>query len=187
MFFWLLLKPALFLSGLIVLQKADIIATVLFGDGAAAVCLSTDGEDGPEIGTAFEYTWQDTLPIMGWDVDADGFGVIFDRSIPGFVRSHFANAVNAAFEKLDLSKGEMERFICHPGGAKVVDAIEDAMDLEPGSLDHERGVLKDFGNMSAPTVLFVLDRVLKNPPKGQTMMTALGPGFTASMLPLTFH
>ena len=86
------------------LQKADIIATVLFGDGAAAVCLSTDADDGPEVGQAFEYTWQDTLPIMGGDVDADGFGVIFDRSIPGFVRSHFNDAVDAAFAKLDYGK-----------------------------------------------------------------------------------
>ena len=79
-----------------------------------------------------------------------------------------------------MARKNVARFICHPGGAKVVDAIEDAMDFEPGSLDHERGVLKDFGNMSAPTVLFVLDRVLKDPPKGRTMMAALGPGFTAS-------
>lgn len=165
------------------MQKADIIATVLFGDGAAAACLSTDGQ-GPIIGTGEEHTWPDTLPIMGWDVDPDGFGVIFDRSIPGFVKQNFAAAVHGGLKKMGMPQAELARMVCHPGGAKVVEAIEEALSLEPESLDHERGVLRDVGNMSAPTALFVLQRVLADKPKGQLMLAALGPGFTVSMLPI---
>ena len=166
------------------LQKADIIATVLFGDGAAAACLSTDSQTGAVFGTGGEYTWPDTLAIMGWDVDTDGFGVVFDRSIPEFVKRNFAEAVGSTLGRMGIEQGDLARMICHPGGAKVVDAIESALHLEQGVLDHERGVLRDFGNMSAPTALFVLERVLNDAPKGDMLLAALGPGFTASMLPV---
>jgi alkylresorcinol/alkylpyrone synthase len=76
------------------LRKADIIATVLFGDGAAAACVSTESDGGAIFGMGEEHTWPDTLPIMGWEVDSDGFGVIFDRSIPEFVKQNFAAAVD---------------------------------------------------------------------------------------------
>jgi len=168
------------------LQKADIIATVLFGDGAAAACLSTDS-DGAILGVGGEHTWPDTLPIMGWEVDKDGFGVIFDRSIPEFVKQNFADAVEATLGRMGIEPASLARMICHPGGAKVVDAIEAALHLEQGILDHERDVLRDFGNMSAPTALFVLKRVLQSGQKGDMILAALGPGFTASMLPIRFE
>ncbi|WP_428055610.1 hypothetical protein [Devosia oryzisoli] len=164
------------------MQKADIIATVLFGDGAAAACLSTEGESQASIGRGVEHTWTDTLAIMGWDVDEKGFGVIFDRSIPEFVKTEFAQAVATGLAAMNLAEDEVTRLVCHPGGAKVVEAIEGALHLPSESLDHERGVLRDFGNMSAPTALFVLERVLKDRPNGPLVMAALGPGFTASLL-----
>lgn len=168
------------------MQKADIIATVLFGDGAAAACLSTEGEGIGALGEGQEHTWADTLSIMGWDVDERGFGVVFDRSIPQFVKDNFAHAVGGGLERMGLNRTEVSRMICHPGGAKVVDAIETALDLVPGELDHERTVLRDFGNMSAPTVLFVLERVLQTRPQGTMVLAALGPGFSASLLPIRF-
>ncbi|MGV8854219.1 MAG: type III polyketide synthase [Devosia sp.] len=168
------------------LQKADIIATVLFGDGAAAACVSTDGGDHPMLGQGAEHTWADTLPIMGWDVDPDGFGVVFDRSIPEFVKQNLADAVASSLDKIGLKQSELSRLVCHPGGAKVVEAIESALHLEQGVLNHEREVLRDYGNMSAPTALFVLKRVLADNPTGTMLMTALGPGFTASVLPIRF-
>jgi alkylresorcinol/alkylpyrone synthase len=168
------------------LQKADIIATVLFGDGAAAACLSTKNDVAPAFGIGQEHTWPDTLPIMGWEVDQDGFGVIFDRSIPEFVKRNFAAATERVLKRMGIEQADLTRMICHPGGAKVVDAIEEALHLEQGSLDHERGVLRDFGNMSAPTALFVLKRVVDDAPEGDMLLAALGPGFTASMLPIRF-
>lgn len=169
------------------LQKADIIAAVLFGDGAAAAVLSAGkGEEGPVLGVGAEYTWPDTLSIMGWDVDKQGFGVVFDRSIPAFVKAHFKEAIDAGCKADGFSASQVSRLICHPGGAKVVEAIEGTLALDDGSLDHERSVLRDFGNMSAPTVLFVLDRVMQARPEGQMLLAALGPGFTASTLPIHF-
>jgi alkylresorcinol/alkylpyrone synthase len=170
------------------LQKADIIASALFGDGAASACLSTDaapGRTAVRFGTGHQKTWPDTLGIMGWDVDEIGFGVVFDRSIPGFVREEFAGATDGALRAANLRLDQIDRFVCHPGGAKVVDAIEAALHLPQGSLDAERETLRRAGNMSAPTVLFVLRAVLDGGAGGQMMACALGPGFTASFLPFT--
>lgn len=169
------------------LQKADIIASVLFGDGAAAACLSTDAPNTREITLAggYQKIWPDTLGIMGWDVDETGFGVVFDRSIPSFVKDHFAPAVDDALIASNLTHEAIDRYVCHPGGTKVVEAIEGALHLNQGSLKAEREVLRNAGNMSAPTVLFVMDTVLKQGTSGQMMACALGPGFTASFIP--FH
>jgi alkylresorcinol/alkylpyrone synthase len=96
--------------------------------------------------------------------------------------------MRAAMERMlagqQLTVGEIDRFICHPGGAKVVDAIELALELGQGALVHEREVLRDHGNMSAPTALFVLDRVRKAGMPKLSVLTALGPGFTMSTVTL---
>lgn len=165
------------------MQKADIIATVLFGDGAAAAIVSTAGR-GPRVGAGCQILWPDTLAIMGWDVDDVGLGVVFDRSIPEFVRANLNDVAQKALAKSGLVAGQIDRFVCHPGGAKVVDAIEDALSLQTGSLGAERAVLRDFGNMSAPTVLFVLQKVLAEGQTGHMMLAALGPGFTAAFTEL---
>ena len=168
------------------MQKADIIATVLFGDGAAAACVSTEIPAFKRrivLSRGRQKTWPDTLKIMGWDVDDQGLGVVFDRSIPDFTTRHFEGAVNSALDASALKPSDIARYVCHPGGAKVVDAIEGALSLEQGSLDAEREVLRTSGNMSAPTVLFVMKRVLDAGTSGQMLACALGPGFTASFLP----
>jgi alkylresorcinol/alkylpyrone synthase len=167
-------------------QKADIIASVLFGDGAAAVCLSTDPSKSRhvELGQGVQKIWPDTLGIMGWDVDETGLGVVFDQSIPKFVSGNFRPAVDAAVETSGLKWSDIDQMVCHPGGAKVVTALETVLELPEGTLHAERQVLREAGNMSAPTVLFVLDKVLSSGAVGQMMSCALGPGFTASFLPL---
>ncbi|APE45321.1 type III polyketide synthase [Sulfitobacter alexandrii] len=169
------------------LSKADIIATVLFGDGAAAAVLRSDTADGAgrvQLGSGQEHLWPDTLPIMGWDVDESGLGVVFDRSIPPFVQENFREALLGMLRAADMSLDDVDRFVCHPGGTKVLEAIEATMDLRPGALDAERDTLRAAGNMSAPTALFVLDRVLQAGQGGQLALCALGPGFTAAMLPI---
>lgn len=168
------------------LQKADIIATVLFGDGAAAACLSTEPGPGRAValGAGRQKTWPATLGIMGWDVDDTGLGVVFDRSIPAFVAENLAEAMDEALAASGLGRAEIDRFVCHPGGAKVVDAIERALDLPQGELQAERETLRQAGNMSAPTVLFVLKAVLASGASGRMIASALGPGFSASFMPL---
>jgi alkylresorcinol/alkylpyrone synthase len=165
-------------------SKADVIATALFGDGAAAAILCTGGAaDVPlRLGGAAEHTWPGTLDIMGWSVDPIGFGVVLSRSLPRFVEQRLAAPARRA--RRALSPGGDVRLICHPGGSKVLEAVETALGLGPGTLADERAVLRDYGNMSAPTVMFVLERVLKAGWSGSAIASALGPGFTASFLAL---
>lgn len=167
-------------------QRADIIASILFGDGAAAACLTpaNGNATGPLIGEGGEWTWPDSLDIMGWEIDDSGFGVVFDRSIPNFIDHHFAAGLDQALAGLGLRRGDFARLAFHPGGAKVIGALEAALGLEDGALDHERAVLRDCGNMSAPTALFVLQRLLAAGQRDRILLGALGPGFTASLLPL---
>ena len=171
-------------------SKADFVATVLFGDGAAAVCLRSkagNNNKGITIGEGVEHLWHNTLDNMGWDVNADRLGVILDRSIPKFVRDNLRGVVDEALAKADLEIDDIERFICHPGSVKVIQAIESCLELENGTLNHEKDIMSEYGNMSAPTVLFVLQRVLAEKKPGQYVMTSLGPGFTASFLPVKIH
>lgn len=164
--------------------KADVVSTALFGDGAAA-CVIRSGDEGfTQISGSAEKTWSDTLDIMGWQMEPAGLGVILNRAIPAFARKEFRGAVEAMLTPQNIQIEEVDRFICHPGGAKVVDAIEAALALPQGSLNDEREVLRLHGNMSAPTALFVLDRVRKQGLPPLSVMTALGPGFTASTVTL---
>ena len=165
------------------LTKANIVATALFGDGAAACILGTGGGIAAVEG-AGEHTWEETLDIMGWNVDPLGFGVIFARAIPPFVEEKLAPVMAAFLARLDLREADVDRFVCHAGGAKVIAALEQALRLEQGSLVDERAVLATCGNMSSPTVLFVLDRVLGRGAPPRAVLTALGPGFTASCVSL---
>lgn len=164
--------------------KADIVSTALFADGAAA-CVIRPGDEGFALITGSgEKTWADTLDIMGWQMEPAGLGVVLNRAIPAFARREFRGAVEEMLAPQDIRIADVDRFICHPGGAKVVDAIEYALDLPQGILADEREVLRLHGNMSAPTALFVLDRVRKAGLPPLSVMTALGPGFTASTLTL---
>jgi alkylresorcinol/alkylpyrone synthase len=163
-------------------SKSNIIGAALFGDGAAAA-LITDDAGGPALTATGEYTWPDTLGVMGWHIEDDGLGVLFSRDIPHFVRSQFRAALDGFLGKNGRALAEIDRFVCHPGGAKVIDALESAFALPQGELWAAREVLHDYGNMSAATVIFVLERML--PSGGKThLLTALGPGFTAGFLML---
>jgi alkylresorcinol/alkylpyrone synthase len=166
------------------LSGADIVATALFGDGAAA-CVVRAGEGGFATVTGRgEHTWPDTLDVMGWRVDPTGFGVIFAQSIPPFARAHLRPAMDEMLAAQGLQAGDIDRFVCHPGGVKVIEALEGSLDLGQGALDAEREVLAEHGNMSAPTVLYVLDRVRRRGLPPRSVLTALGPGFTASTVTL---
>ncbi|HVL30590.1 MAG TPA: 3-oxoacyl-[acyl-carrier-protein] synthase III C-terminal domain-containing protein, partial [Sphingomicrobium sp.] len=102
--------------------------------------------------------------------------------IPPFIEAELAAAVDGMLAALGLARDSIDRFCCHPGGVKVIDAIETALELPQGELDLERQVLNDFGNMSAPTVLFVLDRLVARGLPPRVLMTAFGPGFTCAGL-----
>ncbi|HEY5258269.1 MAG TPA: type III polyketide synthase [Candidatus Baltobacteraceae bacterium] len=169
-------------------SKSNIVATALFGDGAAAALLSTQGS-GPAIAASGECTFPNSLDIMGWEVADDGLKAIFSRDIPALVDTEMRGVASAHLAESNLTLRDVDTFLCHPGGAKVLDALEGAFQLESGSLVESRGVLRDFGNMSAATVMFVLERALHggslaSPQWQRALVTSMGPGFTAAFVTL---
>lgn len=161
-------------------SKSNIIAAALFGDGAAAAIIECGG-NGPLIQHAGEHTWRNSIDIMGWDVGNDGLSVMFSRDIPKYTKNEFAMALGKFLEKNKLNLADFDSFVPHPGGAKVLDALEEVFGLEPGGLTVARRILREYGNMSAVTVLFVLKETLLNFPLiKRHLLTSLGPGFTAA-------
>ena len=118
---------------------------------------------------------------MGWKVEEDGLGVVFSRDIPNLVRRELRPVTDRFLQDHQLSLSDLDGVLCHPGGDKVLSALEASLDLEPDALRHARTVLRDRGNMSAVTVLAVLKRAMDVGDTGRHLMTALGPGFTAGM------
>jgi alkylresorcinol/alkylpyrone synthase len=164
-------------------DPAAIVATALFGDGAAAAVICAEaGQSIAAIEASGEHLWPSTLDIMGWRVEDPGLAVIFDRSIPVFLEANLAPAVESTLVRMNLDIADIDRLCSHPGGVKVLDAIESSLSVPP--LDLEREVLREQGNMSAPTVFFVLDRLIARGLPHRTLLTALGPGFTLSALSL---
>jgi alkylresorcinol/alkylpyrone synthase len=163
-------------------SKSNIIGAALFGDGAAAALITGDA-GGPAFAASGEYTWPDSLGVMGWRIEEDGFGVLFSRDIPQLVRTGMRGALDRFLAVHGQKIDDIDGFVCHPGGAKVIDALEAAFALPQGELWAAREVLHDYGNMSAATILFVLQRMLAAG-GSRYLMSALGPGFTAGFLTL---
>jgi alkylresorcinol/alkylpyrone synthase len=172
------------------LARSNIVATALFGDGAAAVVLRCgERTAGPAIVAAGEHTWPHSIDIMGWEVAEDGLKAIFSRDIPRLVAAELGPVLGGFLARHGLALGDINRFICHPGGPKVIDAYETLFgDGFPGSAEARRS-LRDYGNMSAASVLFVLERLLAatldaGEDWGRALLTALGPGFSAGFVVL---
>lgn len=164
-------------------SKSNLVATALFGDGAAAAIVSCrDDMSGPSIGASHEHTWPDSLDIMGWEVADDGLKVVFSRDIPTLVQNDFKPIAEAFLSDQGLTACDVGSFVCHPGGAKVIDALEDCFALTPGSMRHTRDTLRNHGNMSSATVLFVLKAALEAGENGPLLLTTLGPGFTTALM-----
>ena len=135
-------------------SKSNLVTTALFGDGAAAALVSCKG-DGVALTGWGEHTWPESLDVMGWGVSDDGLSVIFSRDIPTIVKDEFLDATVGFLKRQGLTLADVDSYVCHPGGAKVLDALEEVLSLERGGLRHARRILRDYGNMSAATVLFV--------------------------------
>lgn len=159
------------------MDKKDMVALALFADGCAAAVIGAG--EGPELSTFASHVWPDTLEMMGWEIGDTGFDLVLARDIPLFVESHFAPVCDAFVAEQGLTSAEMAEPACHPGGGRVVDALAGYFG---NVLEATRGVLRENGNMSSPTVLFVLERLLQNGPiRKPTLMTSLGPGFVGAM------
>ena len=161
-------------------SKAGLVSTALFADGAAAAVLGND--PGPELLGSHSTTWPGTEEIMGWEIIETGFKVQLSRSIPQLVRERMPQNIETACSSVGLAREDVEHLVTHPGGAKVLDAFEEVFGLGPGGLVLSREVLRDYGNMSSVTVLFILERFLESgayAPGEHGAISALGPGFSA--------
>lgn len=167
-------------------RKANVISVGLFGDGAAACVVAPEpwwsASRGPELLSGYSYLIDRSEDVMGWDLEAEGLRVRFAPTIPSIVETLSAELLLDAARSARLGvRDPIEHLVVHPGGRKVLDAYERALELDPHALRHARDVLREYGNMSSPTVLFVLERFLADtPPSGRAgLLLGLGPGFCA--------
>ena len=179
-------------------SKRNLIAASLFADGAAAVLVEGDaaGEWGqsspipqrptpiPQILGTQSTLWPGTLDIMGWDMVDTGMQVVFSSRIPHIVQTLMRENVAEFLSSFGLGLDDIDHWILHPGGAKVIDAYQVALAIDPERLGHTRAVLRNCGNMSSTTVFFVLDSFLRagQPGPGEYgVLAVLGPGFSCEL------
>jgi len=165
------------------MSVANFVSIALFGDGAAGVVLrNTRGSrlsEQPDRGAIVaigEHCWPGTEHIMGWDIKNDGFGMVLSPELPGHMRKALRPAVEGFLETHGLELEDVAGYLIHPGGRKVLEAAEDALTLQREQLRHSWSVLRDYGNMSSATVLFILKRAIESGDRGLKFMVALGPG-----------
>ncbi|MBR3380383.1 MAG: type III polyketide synthase [Bacillus sp. (in: Bacteria)] len=174
-------------------SKSNLIGTSLFGDGTAAVLLTgekaaskyTRLKTVPKVLGTQSVTMKDSEDVMGWDFTADGFRVIFSRDIPSIISGWLKEQVDQFLHQLGFSTEDVSVFLAHPGGKKVIDAYLESLSLQEHQLFSSKEVLKQHGNMSSATVLYVMKHFLEHQSldAGQVgLCGALGPGFSSELL-----
>ena len=172
-------------------SKSNLIGTSLFSDGAAAVLVAGDHvslksvqQHVPHIVGTQSTLLENSLDVMGWNIKDNGLYVVFSRSIPSLIEKWLKPNATGFLEHHGLHIEDIDHFIAHPGGKKVISAYEKSLGLPPDKTVDSLEILMNFGNMSSVTVLFVLKRFLeKQIGDGEYgLITALGPGFSSEML-----
>jgi alkylresorcinol/alkylpyrone synthase len=173
-------------------KKSNFIGAALFGDGVSCCLLAGDESninrksrgDKPYIHATSSKIKKKSTDVMGWDIQDNGFQVIFSKSIPALVETFWDEHVNEFKDEQKLSFEEISFYTAHPGGAKVLQAMEKVLGCSSHDLRFSYEILKKHGNMSSPTVHFVLKEAMKSkPPKGtKSLLTALGPGFSSEIM-----
>ncbi len=172
---------------------ANIIASGLFGDGAAAVLLAgaehplarDRGLDGPEIVASRSAFFPDTERVMGWDVVDAGFKVVLSPDVPDVVKTEVPPAVDSLLAEHGLRRADIATWISHPGGPKVLDALAAGLELDDAALAPAREALATVGNLSSASVLYLLDdyRRRRAPAEGaHGLLMAMGPAFAAELV-----
>ncbi len=169
------------------LSTRAFVAAVIFGDGAAAAVVRGDQLEGAttlgRIKAHGSHLWPGSENVMGWNVEENGLGVVFSRRIPDLVERDFAPIARAFLKEHDVVSVDA-RLDFHPGGRKVIDAYAAALKAPRACFDTASTVLRNQGNMSSPTVLFVLKESLERRALKQgeaSFLAALGPGFAAEL------
>ncbi|MBP0462145.1 type III polyketide synthase [Streptomyces montanisoli] len=166
---------------------ANLVATGLFGDGAAAVvaCGARRAAAGPTVVGTRSRMYPDTESVMGWDITGSGFKVVLDASVPELVRKNLAADVDSFLADHGLRREDITAWVCHPGGPKVLEAVEEALRLPDEALEMTWRALAAEGNLSSSSVLHVLrDTLAERPPPPGTpgLLLAMGPGFCAELV-----
>jgi len=163
-------------------SMANMVSAAIFGDGAACVLLSSESEaQGPKIVREEMYHFKDATRMMGFDLTNHGLKMILDSAVPETIASHFPEIVHPFLKRAGSSIEQVEHLIFHPGGRKIVQTVEELFGKLGKNIDDTREVLREYGNMSSATVLYVLERFLKKDiQKGeQGLVLSFGPGFSA--------
>ncbi|MGW0805096.1 type III polyketide synthase [Nonomuraea sp. NPDC002799] len=159
---------------------ANLVASGLFGDGAAAVVATGRGR-GPEVVATRSKLYPGTEHLMGWEVGDHGFRVVLDAELSDFVQQVLADDIRAFLADYGLTPDQVATWICHPGGPKVIERITATLGLSPKALDVTWRSLREYGNLSSVSVLHVLQET-KGRPGAPALLMALGPGFSAELL-----
>ncbi len=166
---------------------ANIISSGLFGDGAAAL-LMEGGElpgDGPEVVATASVFYPDTERVMGWNFVDTGFKVVLSATVPDVVREHVRGDVDNFLRAHGLSRSDITHWVAHTGGPKVLKAFEESLELPPAALERSWRSLREVGNLSSASVLFVLSELMASGdarPGDLGLMMAMGPGFCAELV-----
>jgi alkylresorcinol/alkylpyrone synthase len=171
---------------------AMFVSAALFGDGAAGIVLRAERRDDessaqrhPRLHASGEHCWKNTEHIMGWDIKGDGFGVVLSPELPALMRKGLRPALDEFLERNDLNLADFVGFLLHPGGRKVLETAEDLLQIDRDRVAHSWAVLRDYGNMSSATSMFVLERAIRSGDRGPHLLAAFGPGFSAYFIALT--
>lgn len=164
------------------LTKSNLVATSLFGDGAAAV-LFGGNSDGPiSVLKSVSLLRRHTDHLMGWDFVDTGFRVVFSRSVPDVIREMMREVVREVIDGRGITTDDIDAFIFHPGGKRILEVYQDVLGCRPEDFVSSYRVLNRYGNMSSATVLFVLDdqlRKVSHRSGAYGLLAAFGPGFSA--------
>lgn len=170
------------------LSIPNLIATGLFGDGAAAVVISGEGRQsasGPRVVDTRSVFYPDTEEVMGWDISERGFGIVLSADVPKMVTHHLRQDVDRFLADHELTRDDIASWVCHPGGPKVLQAMESGLELDPEALAVTWKSLREVGNLSSTSVLLVLRETMdqhRPAPGSYGMITAMGPGFCSELV-----
>ncbi len=172
---------------------ANLVATSLFGDGAAAVItkgadLSTEGSVGPRVLATRSRIYPDTEEVMGWRIGSDGFRIVLSVDVATVTEKYLGDDVRNFLADHSLTTQDVTTWVCHPGGPKVIEAVENVLDLPATALDHTRNSLRSNGNLSSVSVLDVLRANIADPPPAGSigLMIAMGPAFCSELVLLAW-
>ncbi len=163
----------------------NIVSAAIFGDGAACCLLSSYEKDyGPAILDEQMYHFYDAEQMMGFKLTNGGLQMVLDIAVPDAIASHFSDIIHPFLQKNNLEINDIDHMVFHPGGKKIVAIVETLFSGLGKNIDDTKEVLKQYGNMSSATVLYVLERIMERKPlpgeKG--LMLSFGPGFSAQRI-----